>query len=130
VPSLARHGVGFLFSGGLAFAIDALVLKLLIHFLGLHPIVARLGAISVAMVAGWLSHRTLTFAVSAPPSKSEFARYAAVAWTAAAVNYGMFVLILLMWPATEPLLALVASTLVSMVVSYVGMRFAAFRGAR
>ena len=90
-----RHGLAFLVSGGTAFIVDALVLKLLTAVLGLHPIVARLAAISLAMVAGWLMHRTFTFAVTAPPSLPEFLRYAGVAWTAAAVNYGLFVLIVL-----------------------------------
>ena len=53
-----RHGLGFLISGGTAFAVDALVLELLTVLLGINPIAARLVAISLAMVAGWLMHRT------------------------------------------------------------------------
>ena len=37
------------------------------------------------MVAGWLMHRTFTFAVATPPNVAEFVSYAGVAWTAAAV---------------------------------------------
>jgi hypothetical protein len=55
-----RHGLGFLASGGTAFAVDALVLELLTVLLGVHPIAARLVAISLAMIAGWLMHRTFT----------------------------------------------------------------------
>jgi putative flippase GtrA len=122
-----RHGLGFLISGATAFAVDALVLKLLTLVFGLHPIAARLAAIALAMVAGWLMHRRLTFAVAAPPSLPEFLRYAGVAWTAAAVNYGLFVLVVLAYPAIEPLVALVISSAVAMVFAYLGMRFAAFR---
>lgn len=122
-----RHWLGFLISGGVAFVVDALVLELLTVVAGLHPIAARLVAISLAMVAGWLMHRTLTFAVSTPVSASEFLRYAGVAWTAAAVNYGLFVLIILARPATAPLVALVVSSIAAMTFSYLGMRFAAFR---
>ena len=122
-----RHGLAFLVSGGTAFIVDALVLKLLTSVLGLHPIVARLAAIALAMVAGWLMHRTFTFRVTARPSLPEFLRYAGVAWTAAAVNYGLFVLIVLAYPAIEPLVALVISSVVAMVFAYLGMRFAAFR---
>ena len=122
-----RHGLAFLISGAAAFAVDALVLKLLTLVLGLHPIPARLVAISLAMVAGWLMHRTFTFKVAARPSLPEFLRYAGVAWAAAAVNYGLFVLIVLAFPAIEPLLALVISSAVAMVFAYLGMRFAAFR---
>ncbi len=122
-----RHGLAFLVSGATAFIVDALVLKLLTSVLGLHPIVARLAAIALAMVAGWLMHRTFTFRVADPPSLPEFLRYAGVAWTAAAVNYGLFVLIVLAYPAIEPLVALVISSVVAMVFAYLGLRFAAFR---
>ena len=122
-----RHGLAFLVSGGTAFIVDALVLKLLTSVLGLHPIVARLAAIALAMVAGWLMHRTFTFRVTARPSLPEFLRYAGVAWTAAAVNYGLFVVIVLAYPAIEPLVALVISSVVAMVFAYLGLRFAAFR---
>jgi putative flippase GtrA len=122
-----HHGLAFLVSGATAFIVDALVLKLLTSFLGLHPIVARLAAIALAMVAGWLMHRTFTFRVAARPSLAEFLRYAGVAWTAAAVNYGLFVVIVLAYPAIEPLVALVISSVVAMVFAYLGMRFAAFR---
>ena len=122
-----RHGLGFLVSGGTAFAVDALVLELLTVLLGVHPIAARLVAISLAMIAGWLMHRTFTFAVPTPPSVAEFLRYAGVAWTAAALNYGLFVAILLVRPGTEPLVALVVSSTAAMIFAYLGMRFAAFR---
>lgn len=121
-----RHGLGFLFSGSLAFVVDALVLMALTQ-LGLHPIVARVFAISVAMVVGWLAHRRFTFRLASRPSLPEFARYAAVQWTVAAINYGVFVAIVLLRPAIEPLYALIASSLVATVFAYLGMRFAAFR---
>lgn len=122
-----RHGLAFLVSGGTAFAVDATVLTLLTAVFGLHPILARLFAISLAMVAGWLMHRTFTFAVPTPPSFVEYLRYAGVAWTAAAINYGVFVLIILLVPDVLPLAALVGSSLVAMTFSYLGMRFGAFR---
>jgi putative flippase GtrA len=122
-----RHGLAFLVSGGTAFLVDALVLTLLTAVVGLHPILARVAAIAVAMVAGWLMHRTFTFRVAARPSLPEFLRYAGVAWTAAAVNYGVFVLIVLAYATIEPLVALVVSSAAAMAFAYIGMRFAAFR---
>lgn len=124
---LLRHGLGFLVSGGLAFITDALVLEVLTNDVGLDPIVARLGSISIAMVVGWLAHRRLTFAMATAPSLGEFMRYAAVAWFSAGVNYAVFVAIMLIRPETLPLTALVVASLAAMVVSYVGMRFGAFR---
>jgi putative flippase GtrA len=122
-----RHGLAFLVSGGTAFLVDALVLSLLTAVVGLHPILARVAAIALAMVAGWLMHRTFTFRVRARPSLPEFLRYAGVAWTAAAVNYGVFVLIVLAYAGIEPLVALVISSAAAMAFAYIGMRFAAFR---
>jgi putative flippase GtrA len=121
-----RHGLGFLFSGGLAFLTDACILTAL-TLLGLHPIVARLFAISIAMVVGWLAHRRFTFRLSTAPRFTEFLRYAAVGWTVAALNYSIFVLIVLLRPSIPPLYALFASSLVAMVFAYLGMRYAAFR---
>jgi putative flippase GtrA len=122
-----RHGLAFLFSGGLAFLIDAAILKLLTAVFGIHPIAARLVAISIAMVVGWLAHRRFTFRLTTPPSVPEFLRYAAVQWTVAAINYGIFVVIVVLWPRIEPLYALFLSSLIAMVFAYLGMRFAAFR---
>jgi putative flippase GtrA len=122
-----RHGLAFVAGGGIAFAVDALVLQVLTAGAGLHPVVARLAAIALAMVAGWLAHRTFTFKVAAPPSLPEFLRYAAVGWGASAVNYGVFVAIVLAWPAVAPFAALVVASLVAMVFAYLGMRFGAFR---
>lgn len=124
--SLARHGAGFLASGLIAFSIDAAMLHLLTRFAGLDPFSARVLAIGIAMIAGWLAHRRLTFAVGKPPSLSEFLRYAAVAWSAAAINYAIYALILIARANTPPLAALVGATIVSMCVSYLGMRFGVF----
>jgi putative flippase GtrA len=128
--SRLRHGLAFLLSGGLAFAADAITLKTLTVLLGLNPMLARLFAISLAMLVGWLAHRTFTFALSVPPSLAEFLRYAMVGWSVAAVNYGGFVLILLLWPAAEPLIALVFSSLFATLFAYLGMRYGAFRVGR
>ncbi len=122
-----RHGLGFLASGLIALSVDASVLTLLTAVFAIHPIPARLVAISLAMVAGWLSHRTWTFAVAVPPSLAEFVRYAGVGWMAAAINYAVFVAIILARPATLPVVALIGSSLVATVFAYLGMRFAAFR---
>jgi len=122
-----HHTLAFLFSGGLAFLIDAAVLKALTAGVGMHPIAARLIAISLSMVAGWLAHRRFTFRLTTGPSAREFLRYAAVQWTVAAINYGIFVAIVLAWPVIEPLVALFISSFIAMFLSYLGMRFAAFR---
>ena len=48
-------------------------------------------------------------------------------WFSAAVNYAGFAAVLLLRPATPPLLALVVASLGAMMVSYLGMRFGVFQ---
>lgn len=125
-----RHWLGFIASGLIALTVDATVLEIGVRLFALDPLVARLGAISTAMVAGWLAHRRLTFAVTVPATLRELARYVAAAWTTAAVNYGVFAAMLLLWPETLRLAALVVSSAVAMFFSYVAMRYAVFTVSR
>ena len=105
-----RHWGGFIVSGGSAFLVDAGINTGLIHLAGLSPFVSRLISIGCAMVFAWLMHRNVTFAVAAPPRLGEFARFATVAGSANALNYAIYAVILLAWPATWPFAALVVST--------------------
>lgn len=122
-----KHWLGFLGSGMLSFAVDASVLKFLTVVVGWPVLTSRLLSIAVAMVAGWLAHRTFTFAVKEPPSLAEFLRFVGAALSASAVNYALFAAILFMRPQTDVLLALVLAGGVAMVASYLGFRFGAFR---
>jgi putative flippase GtrA len=89
---------------------------------------ARVGSIAASMVVGWLMHRRFTFRISARPTWTEFARFIGVAWSTAIVNYSLFVGFLYLLPSLEPLIAVFAAGLIAMVWSYLGLRFAAFRG--
>lgn len=125
--SMARHGAGFLASGIIALAVDAGMTSLLTRVFGVPALVARPIAIAMAMVVAWICHRHLTFAVKSAPTLAEFGRYAAVASGAAGVNYAIYAAILLALPAVAPEVALFASSIASMVVSYLGMRFGVFK---
>jgi putative flippase GtrA len=122
-----RHWGGFLFSGGSAFLVDLGINLGLIHLAGLDPFLSRLISIACAMVWAWLMHRRVTFAVAAPPSLGEFARFAAVAGSANALNYAVYAAILLVWPAVAPLAAQIVSTAIATAASYLGFRFGVFR---
>lgn len=126
-PPPLRHYGGFVLAGLSALAIDAAILTLLMATFGWPPLAARLVSIAIAMVASWLINRTVTFAVRSRPTLAEFARFAAVSWLAQAVNYAVFAAILLVRPQTPPVTALVAASLVAMVVAYAGFRFGVFR---
>lgn len=128
VPASAwQHWGGFVSGGVLAFGVDSTVLMLLTRAAGMPTLAARLAAISVAMVASWLFHRTVTFPVAAKPSAGEFARFAALAWGAAALNYAIFAALVVLWPSLHPVLAVAIASAFAMVLSYLGMRFGVFR---
>ena len=122
-----RHWGGFLASGGTAAVVDAAITLALVHLVGFDPFTSRLIAILIAMVVAWLMHRRLTFAVTAAPSLREFLRFAAVAWSANALNYAIYAGILLVLPGSLPLVAIVIATGIASVFSYVGFRFGVFR---
>lgn len=122
-----RHWLGFILSGTIAFLVDATVLTMLVAFAGIDPFSSRLCAISIAMIAGWLCHRRFTFAISEPANLREFTRYAISAWSVAALNYAAYSAILLVHPPTPPLAALFAASALSMLYSYIAMRYAVFR---
>lgn len=127
--AIASHGPGFVAAGLIALGVDAAVLTSLTA-LGAGPFAARVISILTAMIAAFFAHRRLTFAVTTPPTWTEFARFLAVAWTASAVNYAIYALVLIAWPAMPPVAALIAATGMSMGVSYVGMRLGVFRNTR
>jgi putative flippase GtrA len=121
------HGLAFVFSGSLAFVVDVGILQLLTTFFGLHPIVARIPSLFCAQVTGWLSHRRFTFRLTTPATFAELLRYLGVQSTVALINYGIFALIVLGWPAIGSMIALAIACIIGMFFSYIGIRFAAFR---
>lgn len=121
-----RHAAGFGFSGLLAFGVDAGLLYALTEWGGLSPFLARIPSIGLAMLAGWLSNRTLTFAVRDRPHLREFLRYATASGLGIATNYTIFSATLLARPATAPVVALTIASIIAMGVSYAGYRWFAF----
>lgn len=122
-----RHWAGFLAAGAIAFAVDATVMEVGVRFIGLPTLIARLAGIVLAMLAAWLAHRTLTFALTSQPSPGELARYVTAASTTAVINYSVFAAILMVWPLTSRLAALVAASFVATIFSYLSMRYGVFR---
>ena len=117
---------GFLVSGSLAFLVDVIVTKALSGFAGLPWSVSRILAIAVAMVVAWACHRRLTFAVKTAPTMTEFIRYAGVGWSAAALNYAVFLIFIWLLPNYDKALAIGVASIVAMAYSYLGMRFGVF----
>lgn len=135
-----RHYGGFLAGGVLAFLTDITVLHLLVDDVGISPFVARVFSIAVAMVVSWLMHRTFTFEAARPPSLKEFGNFAAVAWSAQAVNYLVYSGVLITFahwavgmspvPISDKTFAALCGSAVAMVFSYSGFRFGVFTRGR
>ena len=121
------HWLGFLISGAAAFGVDAAVLELMMRLTPWSPLVCRLIAIPCAMLVGWQMHRRFTFAVKTPATMREFVTFATVGWSASAVNYAIFAVLLLVFPGLLPFAALVLSSAFAMVWSYFGYRLHVFR---
>lgn len=122
-----RHLCAFVFCGLLATGTDILIYSLLDTVPGSPPAFSRLVSVSIAMFTGWLAHRRFTFGIRTAPRLREFLVYAGVAWMAASVNYFCFMLILLWITALPGSIAIILSSAVAMVFSYLGMRFGVFR---
>lgn len=122
-----RHWLGFLVSGGTAFAIDAGVLTLLIWFTPMPVLVCRLCSIMAAMVIGWQMHRRLAFGLRSAGTLREFLRLASVAWTSSAINYGTFVLLLFLLPGKQIYVSMFLSSGLAMIMSYLGYQLYVFR---
>jgi len=126
----ARHWGGFLVSGAVAFTVDASVMEIGVRMFGLPTLVARLAGVTCAMLAAWICHRSLTFALTTKPSLAELARYVAAASTTALINYGVFVALIVGWSNIPRLAALVVASCVATIFAYLSMRYGVFRRYR
>jgi putative flippase GtrA len=125
--SRLAHLIGFGISGGLAFLVDVAVTKALIGYVGAPAAVSRVIAIAVAMVVAWACHRRLTFALRSTPTIAEFLRYASMGWSAAALNYSVFIAALWLLPGLDEAIAIAIASAIAMAYSYVAMRMAVFK---
>ncbi len=123
----ARHWGGFLASGAVAFTVDGSVMEIGVRLIGLPTLVARLVGVTCAMIAAWMCHRTLTFALTTKPSLAEFTRYVAAASTTALINYGVFAALIFGWPDMPRLAALAIASCLATIFAYLSMRYGVFR---
>jgi putative flippase GtrA len=82
------------------------------------------------MLAAWMCHRTLTFALTTKPSLAELARYVAAASTTALINYAVFAGLIVGWPDMPRLAALVFASCLATIFAYLSMRYGVFRRYR
>ena len=110
----------FAIVGSVGFVVDAGVLALLLWTTPLGPFVARLVSIACGLTVTWLCNRTLTFGPSGRSKLHEGARYGGVGIATSILNYLVYSGVLLTFPATPPLAAVVVASAAAMVFSYLG----------
>ncbi|MEW9617032.1 GtrA family protein [Shinella sp. S4-D37] len=110
----------FAVAGGAGFLVDAGVLALLLHMTALGPLVARIGAITAAMLFTFWLNRTFTFGRSDRSLAAEGARYGGVGISAALLNYAVYSAIVLAFPGFPPVFALAIASAAAMAWSFLG----------
>jgi putative flippase GtrA len=119
----------FALVGGTGFLVDAGLLTALHNLAGVDPFTARLASITASAFTTWRLNRSLTFGASQRGQAAEGLLYAVVAAITAALNYLVYVLILIAWHELPPLAAAVVATLAAMLFSYAGYSRVVFAGA-
>ena len=130
LPPMARL-LRFGMVGGIGFVVDASMLAVIHHALGVNPFVARVFSIVFAAFTTWRLNRSITFEPSDQGQVREGFRYYCVVVLSAGSNYGIYSAILLSIAGFPPVLAAVAATLCAMTISYAGYsQFVFRRGAK
>lgn len=135
LPLIGRLGpvfLRYLLVGGLGFVADALLLEIFVR-LGLSVYVARFLSMTLAMGCTYALHRNFTFTDAAKPAHTalQAAAFVVCQCVAAAVNYGVFCLLL--WLLPEPvgtigrLFALCWGVGAGLAVNFVLLRLLVFR---
>ena len=130
LPPMARL-LRFGMVGGIGFVVDASMLAVIHHGLGINPFAARVFSIVLAAFATWRLNRSVTFEPSDHGQIHEGVRYYFVVVFSAGINYGIYSAILLLINGFPPILAAAAATGCAMTISYIGYsQFVFRRGAK
>lgn len=128
-----REIIRFAFVGAAGFAVDGSILVILFQLLDYGVIPSRLISFSTAATVTWLLNRLFTFSHRKSDSRlSEWARYVAVNTFGAALNLGIFLVLMKYLPKTGiyPLLALGVAALIALLANFLGSKYIAFHSTR
>jgi putative flippase GtrA len=116
--------------GAAGFVVDAAVLALGLHVLGLGKYLARLLSFLCAATFTWAMNRRFTFAQAASPARGrEWARFVAVNGAGGLLNYGTYAALVTFAaaPFADPFVALAAGSLAGLAFNFFGSKFLVFR---
>jgi putative flippase GtrA len=133
-PSQAWQVVSFALVGVVGYVVDSAITYVCAQYLSLSPELARPPGFIVATVVNFLLNWAITFRYSGAPLMRAFVRYWLVASVGLAVNYAVYSACVLLAPrfGVTPVPAILplfiaAGIGVSMIFTFVGFRFFAFR---
>jgi putative flippase GtrA len=121
----------FCLVGATGFLIDASLLALLYHALGIEVVPARICSFGVALTATWLLNRKITFhRVASPRRLREWGRYALINGIGGTLNLGVFFGLThaVTGLISEPMPALVVASACALAFNYIGSRTLVFTG--
>lgn len=129
-----RHGdaqtfLRFAAAGCVGFAVDAGLLAVLVHVLGVDPYLARAVSFPTAVTATWYINRRLAFAAQASDDKlREWARYFGVSVVGSVVNLAVYSACIFFsgFMFRNPVSALAIASVVALLVNYQGAKRHAF----
>lgn len=105
----------FAIVGGLAFLLDAAILKTLVHF-GVDPVVGRIFSLAASVTLTWVLNRNLTFAAQKPPSWGEFGHYVLSSMMGLIINYVVYSAAVFLH--TPLIVALVIGTVIASIFNF------------
>lgn len=123
----------FVVVGFTGFAVDAILLSLLVSGAHVAPVPARLVSFSTALFCTWALNRLWSFAEHRSEKVlPEAGRYVAVQLTGGAMNLAVYAALVWLVPSFRQavLAPLAAGSAVGLGINYIGARLLVFRGGR
>ena len=110
----------FVLAGGAGFVTEALIIRVGLEVLELHPAYLRLISLPAAVSVTWWINRNWAFKQNAAASLTEIFKYFQVNIVAQSVNFFVFVLLSFVFDIfkTLPELALIIGSLISLLISF------------
>ena len=121
----------FALVGAAGFVVDAIILALGLHVIGLNKYIGRVFSFLCAATFTWIANRRFTFpeAAASRGRAREWARFVAVNGVGGLVNYGTYAALVTYAdaPFTNPFLALAVGSLAGLAFNFLGSKYLVFK---
>jgi putative flippase GtrA len=121
----------FALVGAAGFVVDAIILALGLHVIGLNKYTARVFSFLCAATFTWIANRRFTFpeAAASLGRAREWARFVAVNSVGGLINYGTYAALVTYAsaPLSNPYLALACGSVAGLAFNFLGSKYLVFR---